>query len=154
MINTELMKVTSLIEGKPVTQEQEKTMEVINSFSGEVVGKVSLASREDAEKAIESAHRVFHKTMKKMPAYRRAEILSKAADCAAQAMAKLAQNVGIPTSLKDVGVAAEDISNLAEEASKIDRLLNNNPRWLTVKEIKKVYEEAYGTAEVPSLATT
>lgn len=61
MINTELMKVTSLIEGKPVTQEQEKTMEVINSFSGEVVGKVSLASKEDAKKAIESAHQVFIK---------------------------------------------------------------------------------------------
>lgn len=80
--------------------------------------------------------------------------LREAADCAVQALAKLAQDVGIPTSLKDVGVTAEDISNLAEEASKIDRLLNNNPRWLTVKEIKKIYEEAYGTAEVPSLATT
>ncbi|MCY8234971.1 iron-containing alcohol dehydrogenase [Priestia endophytica] len=80
--------------------------------------------------------------------------LREAADCAVQAMAKLAQDVGIPTSLKDVGVTAEDISNLAEEASKIDRLLHNNPRWLTVKEIKNIYEEAYGTVESPSLATT
>ncbi|MFP7485381.1 iron-containing alcohol dehydrogenase [Priestia filamentosa] len=80
--------------------------------------------------------------------------LREAADCAVQALAKLSQDVGIPSTLKDVGVTAEDISNLAEEASKIDRLLNNNPRWLTVKEIKKIYEEAYGTVESPSLATT
>lgn len=80
--------------------------------------------------------------------------LREAADCAVQALAKLSQDVGIPSTLKDVGVTAEDISNLAEEASKIDRLLNNNPRWLTVKEIKNIYEEAYGTVDVPSLATT
>ncbi|MFP3888136.1 iron-containing alcohol dehydrogenase [Priestia filamentosa] len=80
--------------------------------------------------------------------------LREAADCAVQALAKLSQDVGIPSTLKEVGVTAEDIPGLAEEASKIDRLLNNNPRWLTVKEIKKIYEEAYGTAEVPSLTTT
>ncbi|YCA41599.1 iron-containing alcohol dehydrogenase [Bacillus sp. JZ8] len=79
--------------------------------------------------------------------------LREAADCAVQSMAKLAQDVGIPSTLKDVGVTTEDIPGLAEEASKIDRLLNNNPRWLTVKEIKKIYEEAYGTVEAPSLAT-
>ncbi|MED3727678.1 iron-containing alcohol dehydrogenase [Priestia filamentosa] len=80
--------------------------------------------------------------------------LREAADCAVQALAKLSQDVGIPSTLKEVGVTAEDIPGLAEEASKIDRLLHNNPRWLTVREIKKIYEEAYGTAEVPSLATT
>ncbi|MHA2961297.1 iron-containing alcohol dehydrogenase [Priestia megaterium] len=80
--------------------------------------------------------------------------LREAADCAVQALAQLSKDVGIPSSLKEVGVTASDISDLAEEASKIDRLLNNNPRWLTVKEIKKIYEEAYGSVEVPALATT
>ncbi|MGE7717932.1 iron-containing alcohol dehydrogenase [Priestia megaterium] len=80
--------------------------------------------------------------------------LRKAADRAVQALAQLSKDVGIPSSLKEVGVTASDISDLAEEASKIDRLLNNNPRWLTVKEIKKIYEEAYGSVEVPALATT
>jgi acyl-CoA reductase-like NAD-dependent aldehyde dehydrogenase len=59
MINVELMKVTSLVNGKAVTQTEEKTMEVISPFNGEVVGKVNLASQEDAKRAIESAHRVF-----------------------------------------------------------------------------------------------
>ncbi|MGG2091060.1 iron-containing alcohol dehydrogenase [Priestia aryabhattai] len=80
--------------------------------------------------------------------------LREAADRAVQALAQLSKDVGIPSSLKEVGVTASDISDLAEEASKIDRLLNNNPRWLTVKEIKKIYEEAYGSVEVPALATT
>lgn len=69
--------------------------------------------------------------------------LREAANCTVYALTQLAQDIGIPSSLKDVGVTAEDIPNLAEEASKIDRLLNNNPRWLTVKEIEKIYEEAY-----------
>lgn len=77
--------------------------------------------------------------------------LREAADRAVAALAQLSQDVGIPSSLKEVGVTASDIPALAEEASKVDRLLNNNPRWLTVKEIQKIYEEAYGAVEEPSL---
>ncbi|MCY8234970.1 aldehyde dehydrogenase family protein [Priestia endophytica] len=126
MINTELMRVTSLIEGKAVTQEQEKTMEVINPFNGEVIGKVSLASTENAKKAIESAHQVFHKTMKKMPAYRRAAILSKAADLLeerTEAFAKvLVLEAGKPIrdSRSEVGRAVQVIRFAADEAKKIE----------------------------------
>jgi alcohol dehydrogenase class IV len=79
--------------------------------------------------------------------------LREAADRAVHALAKLSEDVGIPASLKDVGVTPADIPGLAEEASKVDRLLNNNPRWLTVKEIQKIYEEAYGSVETPSFVT-
>ncbi|MEM1504073.1 iron-containing alcohol dehydrogenase [Domibacillus sp. 8LH] len=78
--------------------------------------------------------------------------LREAADRAVAALAQLSQDVGIPSSLKEVGVTASDIPALAEEASKVDRLLNNNPRWLTVKEIQKIYEEAYGAIKEPSHA--
>ncbi|MCI2256123.1 iron-containing alcohol dehydrogenase [Domibacillus sp. PGB-M46] len=78
--------------------------------------------------------------------------LREAADRAVAALAQLSQDVGIPSSLKEVGVTASDIPALAEEASKVDRLLNNNPRWLTVKEIQKIYEEAHGAVEEPSHA--
>ncbi|WP_281175092.1 iron-containing alcohol dehydrogenase [Domibacillus robiginosus] len=78
--------------------------------------------------------------------------LRKAADRSVATLAQLSQDVGIPSSLKEVGVTVSDIPALAEEASKVDRLLNNNPRWLTVKEIQKIYEEAYGAVEEPSLA--
>ncbi|MEH7492093.1 iron-containing alcohol dehydrogenase [Neobacillus niacini] len=76
--------------------------------------------------------------------------LREAADTAVTALAQLSKDVGIPASLKDVGVTSTDIPSLAEEASKIDRLLNNNPRWLTVKEIKEIYEDAYGLVEESS----
>ncbi|OLO27284.1 alcohol dehydrogenase [Alkalihalophilus pseudofirmus] len=71
-----------------------------------------------------------------------------AAELAVHAMATLSQDVGIPTSIKEVGVSAEDIPSLAEEASKIDRLLSNNPRALNVKDIEKIYTEAYGETKV------
>ncbi|MCG7334729.1 iron-containing alcohol dehydrogenase [Sporosarcina sp. ACRSM] len=77
--------------------------------------------------------------------------LREVANCAVQALAQLSEDVGIPASLKDVGVAFSDIPALAEEASKVERLLSNNPRWLSVKEIQKIYEEAYGTVETTTL---
>ncbi|MGE7906807.1 iron-containing alcohol dehydrogenase [Peribacillus sp. NPDC094092] len=80
--------------------------------------------------------------------------LREASDRTVHTLAQLAEDVGIPSSLKDVGVTPSDIPALAEEASKVDRLLNNNPRWLTVKEIQKIYEEAYGSVETPSFVTT
>jgi len=126
MINTELMRVTSLIEGESVIQEQEKTMEVISPFNGEVVGKVSLASKEDAEKAIESAYQVFHKTMKRMPAYRRAEILSKAADLLEERTEEFAKvlvlEAGKPIrdGRGEVGRAVQVIRFAADEAKKIE----------------------------------
>jgi alcohol dehydrogenase class IV len=69
--------------------------------------------------------------------------LREAADRAVKAMAKLSQDVGIPSSIRDVGVTEADIPAMAEEASKIDRLLNNNPRWLTVNDIENIYRESY-----------
>jgi alcohol dehydrogenase class IV len=68
--------------------------------------------------------------------------LRDAAEVAVRAMAKLSRDVGIPSTLSEVGVTENDIPALAEEASKVDRLLNNNPRWLTVKEIDTIYREA------------
>lgn len=79
--------------------------------------------------------------------------LRESANRAVKALAQLSEDVGIPASLKDVGVTPADIPALADEASKIDRLLNNNPRWLTVKEIQKIYEEAYGPVEKLSFVT-
>ncbi|MDF2787507.1 MAG: alcohol dehydrogenase [Neobacillus sp.] len=79
--------------------------------------------------------------------------LREAADRAVQALAQLSEDVGIPASLKDVGVTPSDIPALAEEASKVDRLLNNNPRWLTIKEIQKIYEDAYGSVDTQSFVT-
>ncbi|BCJ86274.1 iron-containing alcohol dehydrogenase [Effusibacillus dendaii] len=69
--------------------------------------------------------------------------LREAADRAVQAMAKLSEDVGIPKMKEVKGLTEADIPALAEEASKVDRLLNNNPRWLTIREIEQIYREAY-----------
>ncbi|MFP7493459.1 iron-containing alcohol dehydrogenase [Terribacillus saccharophilus] len=70
--------------------------------------------------------------------------LRDAAEQAVHALAKLSEDVGIPASLKEVGVKETDLSNLAEEASKIDRLLSNNPRKLTKTDIENIYRDAFG----------
>lgn len=100
-------------------------MEVITPFNGEVVGKVSLASTEDAKKAIESAHQVFHKTMKKMPAYRRATIFSKAANLLEEKTEEFAKvlvlEAGKPIrdGRGEVGCAVQVIRFAADEGKKL-----------------------------------
>ncbi|CAG9620293.1 iron-containing alcohol dehydrogenase [Sutcliffiella rhizosphaerae] len=69
--------------------------------------------------------------------------LREAADRAVYALNKMSRDVGIPASMKDLGVTEEDIPALAEEASKIDRLLNNNPRGLTKMDIEQIYRECF-----------
>lgn len=54
------------------------------------------------------------------------------------------KDVGIPTTMSAFGVTKEDIPKMAEEASKIDRLLSNNPRKLTLKDIENIYYNALG----------
>ena len=49
----------------------------------------------------------------------------------------------IPTSLRAFGIGEEDIPRLAVEAIKVERLLKNNPRQLSVKDIEAIYREAY-----------
>ncbi|MCM3224284.1 iron-containing alcohol dehydrogenase [Terribacillus saccharophilus] len=70
--------------------------------------------------------------------------LRDAAEQAVHALAKLSEDVGIPASLQEVGVEESDLQDLAEEASKIDRLLSNNPRKLTRNDIENIYKDAFG----------
>jgi alcohol dehydrogenase class IV len=50
---------------------------------------------------------------------------------------------GIPASLKEVGVKEEDISIIAKDAMKVQRLLKNNPREITEKDAIDIYKAAY-----------
>lgn len=75
-----VMHVGSLIDGNEVTGGGRIRHEVRSPYNGELVGLVDFATKEDLEQAIQTAHRVFQQTMKKMPAYQRSEILRKAAD--------------------------------------------------------------------------
>ncbi|MBA1242513.1 iron-containing alcohol dehydrogenase [Pseudomonas japonica] len=66
-----------------------------------------------------------------------------AADLAVQAMSDLCAAVDIPTGLRSFNVPEDAIPAMAEEASKIDRLMRNNPRKLTASDIEKIYRSAY-----------
>jgi alcohol dehydrogenase class IV len=66
-----------------------------------------------------------------------------AADLAVKAMADLCAAVEIPSGLRSFNVPEDAIPAMAEEASKIDRLMRNNPRNLTAADIEKIYRAAY-----------
>jgi len=68
----------------------------------------------------------------------------EAALLAPEAIRHLVKSVGLPGSLRELGV--KDKSNLqywAEEAHKEQRLLSRSPRVLSVEDIKEIYERAF-----------
>jgi alcohol dehydrogenase class IV len=66
-----------------------------------------------------------------------------AADQAVKAMADLCAAVEIPSGMRSFNVPEDAIPAMAEEASKIERLMRNNPRKLTATDIEKIYRAAY-----------
>lgn len=69
----------SFIDGQE-RKEGRNELDVFNPYNGKVFGKISCASTEDVEDAVDCAHRVYHNVMKKMPAHKRSDILRKTAD--------------------------------------------------------------------------
>ncbi len=65
-----------------------------------------------------------------------------AADKAIAAMARLAKDVGIPSSLKEMGVREEDFELMAENALK-DGNAGSNPRKGNKKDIINLFKKAY-----------
>ena len=80
MINLDTLYYGSIIDGIERRKEGRKDLEVYNPFNNDVIGKISCATADDVNDAVDTAHRVFQDTMKKMPAYKRSEILRKTAD--------------------------------------------------------------------------
>ena len=60
----------------------------------------------------------------------------------ADGYAQLASDLAIPTCLEDVGIKEKDIELLATEASKIERLLQNNMREVTLQDAFDLYSKA------------
>jgi alcohol dehydrogenase len=69
--------------------------------------------------------------------------VSEAADKAVFAMKRLCEAVHIPSGLRSFGIPETAIADMAEDASKIERLLKNNPRRLNKDEIEQIYQSAY-----------
>jgi alcohol dehydrogenase len=57
-------------------------------------------------------------------------------------LSELIQELALPTCLRDVGIKQDDIQSLAEDAMKQTRLLVNNPKTLTLEDVKRIYQEA------------
>ncbi|MCW3489011.1 iron-containing alcohol dehydrogenase [Dethiobacter alkaliphilus] len=60
-----------------------------------------------------------------------------------QAVKDLSADIGISSQIRTLGVAEEDIDSLSEAAILIERLLANNPRKVTVDDIKMIYKNAF-----------
>ena len=72
---------------------------------------------------------------------------SGSADTAADALADyflaLAENLGLQTTLRQMNIAQDDLSNLAEQALLQQRLLINNPREVKFEDALAIYQQAY-----------
>ncbi|WP_339718971.1 iron-containing alcohol dehydrogenase [uncultured Paraglaciecola sp.] len=60
-----------------------------------------------------------------------------------QQLHDLCETVGIPRGMRALGIKEEDIPELATEAFKVERLLKNNPRKLSLSDIESIYNAAY-----------
>lgn len=69
--------------------------------------------------------------------------LEDAADLAVNSMAALCEAVGIELGLAQHDIPKSDITIMASEAIKIERILKNNPRKLTVEDLEDIYLAAY-----------
>ena len=65
-----------------------------------------------------------------------------AAESAARAVETLARDIGIPSSLAELGVTEAEIPILAERTERIQRLLVGNPRQVTKGDIAEIYADA------------
>ena len=66
-----------------------------------------------------------------------------AADSVIEFLHRLCRDVNIPKSLRNLDIPQDAIPELASEAIKVERLLRNNPRKLTLVEIESIYQAAY-----------
>ena len=67
----------------------------------------------------------------------------RAADAAVDSIRTLCEDIGIPSSLAEIGVPGDDIPKLVEGALKVTRPVENNPRKLEKEEAQYIYERAF-----------
>ncbi len=56
---------------------------------------------------------------------------------------QLCEDLNIPVKLSELKIPEDAIDRLAESAIKVERLLKNNPRKVTLEDAKKIFLEAY-----------
>jgi len=136
-------KIPFIIGGKP--RQSKDFLEVINPFNGECVATVYRPSAADVEDAIQSSERAFQ-TTKKMPSYRRSEILKKASQAIhknKESMARtLCLEAGKPIrhakgevdrAVTTLTLAAEEVHRLEGETIPLDITSNAGNRLGVVR---------------------
>lgn len=100
--------------------------EVKSPFSGEVVGAVALADEQAIKQAIAVAEETFRTVMRKMPAYKRAEILNNTSEAISQNHEEFAATIAaeggkpIKDARIEVNRAAGTFAIAAQEAVRLD----------------------------------
>jgi alcohol dehydrogenase class IV len=69
--------------------------------------------------------------------------LQKAAEKGVEAYKALAKDIGIPLHLRDLGVSKEALEELAVATMDVTRLLNNNPKKLTLDDVRHIWQNAW-----------
>lgn len=73
--------------------------------------------------------------------------LREAANMACDAVLQLGTDIGIPSSLQELGILEKDIPKMAKIAMTVARPIANNPRTVTVDEVAELYNMAYAGFE-------
>ena len=111
-----------LINGEWVSSAE--TFEVVNPYNGEVLGVVPKASREDVDRAVQSARKAFE-VMSEMPAHQRAAILEKTSGLIAENREEIARTIAQEAgkswkyAVGEVNRSTETFKFAAEEAKQI-----------------------------------
>jgi len=69
--------------------------------------------------------------------------LRQAAIQAAKSVRSLEKDIGVPQRLREVNVPEEAIPELAAGAFTVTRILQNNPRHMTLEDIEAIYRQAF-----------
>lgn len=69
---------------------------------------------------------------------------AEAGRATAEALERLLSDLGIPGTLKEMGVEKKDLPKMAAAVLEIKRLLNNNPRPVTYDDALAIYRQAFG----------
>jgi acyl-CoA reductase-like NAD-dependent aldehyde dehydrogenase len=95
-------------------------MEVRSPFSGDVIAEVGIADEKAIDQALTLSTQIFHNVMKKMPAYKRAEILAKTSELLLQNKEDFARTIALEGGkpIKDARVEVARAANTFAIASR------------------------------------
>ncbi|EPF71045.1 iron-containing alcohol dehydrogenase [Acinetobacter rudis] len=71
------------------------------------------------------------------------EVHTENAEKLVEFLHKFCRQLNIPAGLREFSIQEHEIPALATEAIKVERLLKNNPRQLSIQDIEAIYREAY-----------